>query len=197
MAWTPWWKPHEERPSDAPVVTSPTQASQVDPTLPPTHWLSKQSPGKLTPDQQRQVCALLGQFRTVAEIQEQLLKDYRIEISTQSIYQYKTTPKWQPLVAEARAHYIATLNEIPIANKVVRLERYELLYQQAMKKQNGEGARRALVAAQQELEGVKGDTTVYVHQQIVNMDSQTLERRRKEIAGRLQQLGGTDGVSES
>ena len=156
------------------------------------------SASRLSLEAKRKVCEWLGQYRTVGEVQELVKEQFKTVVTYQAIQNYANPKsKWAPLVQRARAAFQASIQDIPIAQKTVRLDRYERLYQRALKAHKDHDARLALFGAQKEMEGISGDTTVYVHQQILQMGNQELEQRRRTIAEQLAQLGGPDAILEA
>lgn len=169
------------------------------PTLPvPAVVAEDTSESRLSLEAKRKVCEWLGQYRTVYEVLDLLKEQFKTVVTYQAIQNYANPKcKWAPLVQKARAAFLASIQDIPIAQKTVRLDRYERLYQRAMKLHKDHDARLALFGAQKEMEGVHGDTTVYVHQQILQMDTHELEQRRRDIAVKLANLGGGDAILEA
>ena len=189
--------PYSDPVPEPPKVTPPPVAkvAPVPTELTPT-VISKDV--KLPLPIKRVVCDLLGQYRTPSEIQRHLKETYNLVVSEQAIGYYgHPKSKWMPLIQRSRATFLAQLQEIPISQKAVRLDRYERLYQRAVKANKDHDARLALFGAQKEMDGVGGDTTVYVHQQILQMGTQELEQRRRDIAEKLSQLGGADAILEA
>ena len=197
--------PKEPGPSDngqgpPPATPSPLASVSVSPLasletpLPVSHQGESH---KFSPAAQRRVCELLGQFRSVEEVREAMVAEYGVAVSPQAIHKYLKVPKWQAFIQGARASFISGLNDIPIAQKVVRLDRYETLYQKARLKGKDNDARLALLGAQKEMEGLVGETNIYVHQNILHMETAELEARRKAIAERLQQLEVSHALSEA
>lgn len=197
-----WWRAQPEVSKIVAKPIIPPPKVLVPPDVVPSLPLAPVAPPaltghKLTPDAQRRLCTLLGQFRYPAEIVATLQKEFGVTIVEDTVGYYKHSGQWKLLVQEARANFISHLNEVPIANKVVRLDRYEQAYQKAIAANDLNQALQSLVAAHREMEKVHGDTTVYVHQQILNMDTHALEVRRREIAERLSQLGVVDAVGKT
>ena len=186
-----WKKPPQSAtvpPEASPLVPAPG-AKPVTSTELATHKLSR--------TQQFRVCELLGQHYDTVEVAEAVQEEFGIRISKTAVGLYGLTPKWQTIIQAYRTAFLAdAMTTIPIAKKPVRLRRYENLYQRAMRNQELNQARLALLAAQGEMEGL-GETNIYVHQQILHMDTAALEARRKELTERLQALEVTHAVSEA
>ena len=187
-----WKTPHA---SNGQVVPEPSP-------LPPAVSSAPSSPPalktwKLSRAQQIRVCEWLGQHYNIAEVAEAVREEFGIQITSQAISLYQTTPRWQEVIRAARTTFLAeALETIPIAKKPVRLRRYENIYQKAMRAKQLDQARLALLAAQQEMEGM-GETNIYVHQQILHMDTAALEARRKELTERLHALEVSHAVEQA
>ena len=200
-----WWSKaktngHPVSVTEAPVpVATPALPAVVPPvvsTLPVADPHSGAT-RKLSRAQQFRVCELLGQHYTTYEVAEAVQQEFDIVVTQQAIACYSQAPKWQAVIHACRTTFLTeAMTAIPIAKKPVRLRRYETIYQKAMAKQQLDQARLALLAAQQEMEGM-GETNIYIHQNILHMDTAALEARRKEIAERLQTLEVTHAVSEA
>lgn len=165
--------PVPSRPDAPPPTTTPPRSALR------THKLSRTG--------QRRVCELLGQYRELSEIVEVLQAEEGVTLSTESVRLYRRAPKWRPLIERARLTFLTEVSAIPIAQKTVRVARCEGLYHKAMARGQYDQARLALQAAREEMDGV-GDTNIYIHQQILHMDTAALEARRRDIAGKLSAL---------
>ena len=195
-----WWSKAKTN-GHAPAPEPPVPAPEPSP-LPPVVSPAPSSPPalktwKLSRAQQQRVCEWLGQHYDSSEIVEAVQDEFGVTVTRQAIQAYRLAPHWQPVIQAARTKFLAeAIETIPIAKKPVRLRRYEGIYQKAMRAKQLDQARLALLAAQQELEGM-GETNIYVHQQILHMDTAALEARRKELTERLHALEVTHAVSEA
>ena len=202
MGWWPKAKTngHSVPVAEAPVPVAPSTLPSVVPPVVSMLPVSDPHSGatrKLSRAQQFRVCELLGQHYTTYEVAEAVQQEFGITVTQQAIACYLTAPKWQAVIHACRTTFLTeAMTAIPIAKKPVRLRRYETIYQQAMRKQQLDQARLALLAAQQEMEGM-GETNIYIHQNILHMDTAALEARRKELTERLQALEVTHAVEQA
>ena len=111
--------------------------------------------GVLTHDEQMELCRFLAEFHTVAEARAFVLEKFRKDLAYMSIKWYLENSKWRGVIDCLRTKYVTGFMEVPIANKRVRLERCEELYQKAAKAGKLSLARQALSTAQDEVEGPK------------------------------------------
>ena len=143
------------------------------------------------------ICQLLGQYHTTTEINQVLKERYHVAIHPVNIQRYRHHPKWALLIKQFRATYLGSIMEIPISHQVVRLDRLERLYQKAMVNEEVGEARQILQDAAEEMDKTKGPRVIYVHQDIVQMNTVEIEQRRVAIVDRLKQLGGQDAIREA
>ena len=115
--------------------------------------------GVLTHDEQMELCRFLAGFHTVAEARAFVLEKFGKDLAYMSIKWYLENSKWKGVIDCLRSKYAAGYMEVPIANKRVRLERYEKIHQEAKKAGKQHTALEALKAAQNEVEGPKFNAT--------------------------------------
>lgn len=87
---------------------------------------------KLTLDEQHQVCQWLAEFNKPAEVVTLCKDELDVEISRPAIIGYLKEPRWAKEVQKRRKHFLDHLDEIPIANKALRLKRLEKICEQGM-----------------------------------------------------------------
>jgi len=123
------------------------------------------------------ICQKLAEYKTDSEIVAGLKDRFDIELRPQSVDYYRKTKKWQRITEKLRDAWLKAVAEVPIANKRVRLQRAEQVYQAAMQSRltrsprvgtdenghpvhetveevNADAALRALREAREEVEGV-------------------------------------------
>jgi len=92
-------------------------------------------PGRpiLTSDEQVKVVVWIAQFKTPTEVVNLIKEKFKKTIRIQSVYEvYFKGDKWQDLITQERERYLSEVSKVPIANKRVRLERLEKIYEEAM-----------------------------------------------------------------
>ena len=179
----------ETCPGEQDVPTTPLRphATGVPTTL--TVPLDPRDPRvPLTAPQREYLGHLLGAFRSYAEIQDAfLLQDWPVPTQRQ-IATCLRAKDLKPFIQSARLAYLNQTLAVPIAHKVVRMERLEPLYHRALTKGNDFLANRHLVAAREEMEKVLEGTHVYINQNILQLDAAGLQRRQQEIMERMKTI---------
>src|SRR3990167_3611017 len=74
--------------------------------------------------EQRTICEMIAMFRPYEEIKS-WVKSLGKHIGTSGIGYYRYSPEWKLEVAKYRKRYIARIEEIPLANKIKRVEKLE------------------------------------------------------------------------
>ena len=152
---------------------------------------------KLTEEQQQFILQNLSQFRSYFEIQQGMQEHFHFTIDRQSIDHYAHAAKWRIPLREARLKYLTKTMSVPIANQVVRMERYEKLFQECLSYKDRQGALAYLRAAGEEMGRInkKGDVDIYVHQEIAYYDRIQCEKQLVDMEQTVQQQGVSDGTS--
>ena len=115
------------------------------------------SPGsyKINPQQLHFVCNLFGQYKSVEQIRKLLKSIHNVTVSPPTLYAIRENN--QEKIEELRQKYLAKIDDVPIAQDKVRLERIEHLYQFSTtircKKDMIESAIKTLRAAREETKG--------------------------------------------
>jgi len=109
----------------------------------------------LNPQQITFVCNLFGQYKYPKEIQRLLKEIHGISVSPATLYGIRDANPEK--IEELRNKYLAKIDDVPIAQDKVRLERIEHLYQYATtircKKDCVDTALKALSFAREEVKG--------------------------------------------
>ena len=134
--------------------------------------------GKLNPEQRNEVCSMLARFHRPIEIINHFKKEYQISLNPSSIQFYINAPSIKPLVERLRTEYLSSLQEVPIAHKRVRLERFEGIYKIAMENGKLSVAKEALESARTELEG-KSNVSITMNRIELLSDNELQERRAR------------------
>ena len=86
----------------------------------------------LTDQERIKLCQLIGTFHTNDEIKKEFVKIGK-PLSDADLYNYKDSDnKWAPMIKKFRDDYIAYLPNIPLANKVKRVECLSRAYERAI-----------------------------------------------------------------
>lgn len=154
----------------------------------------------LTEPQREALFQLLAQFRTHREIKATMLESFGIQMGISTITYYVTTPKWAQQIRLARLSYLSKTMSVPIANKMVRMERLERVYQLHLRKQQLPEALATLKAAREEMQPLDQKSEVrdvYINQQIAYFDRAQCEKRLAEMEQGAETLEVTHGVREA
>ena len=139
-----------------------------------------------------EVATRLAHFQSVSEIIDFLKKKYFIDISPQAVRQTFLTKdtRWNQVMMQLRAEYVGAIMEAPIAQKRVRLDRYDELYQEAKAQGKIQAAKACLDSAREELEGTKAPSVGNIFfAQINNMSDADLRNERQKILDKLEKVG--------
>jgi len=201
MRW-PW---QEQTPAvkESSRAISVRKAGPVDsiPTDLVTSPLSGREAGggsTLTEEQREVLLQLLGQFRSLREIQSAFQERFHFYPNQFSIHYYLRSKKWAPVIRAFRMAFLTKTVSVPIANKVIRMERLEMLYQSAMARGKHVEALHHLRAAAEEMDKIEKQVergNVYINQQIAYFDKAQCEKRFAELSERFKQLEAVDGTS--
>ena len=160
----------------------------------------------LLPVEQTQVCQWFAMFHTSRQIEELVLERYEKKISHQTLDRtYKAGAKWKPIITKLREEFLASVNEVPIANKIVRMKNLQRIYEESMtwrttsvsewgsiEKLALKAAIAANTEARREIEGEKGgDTNITIN------ISERMTAARKKVLGALGKNRMPDAVSQN
>jgi len=127
---------------------------------------------------------MIAQYKKPKEIKELVEEQHGINVKTTTISKFKQDEK--ELIGKLRAQYLETVVEVPIAQKRVRLERAEGLYESACEIDNSKDRidtrLKCLSNARDEVEG-KGSSQVTFAQynQYNNLSDDELNYKIREI----------------
>lgn len=154
-----------------------------------------------TQEQSQRVCQLLSQYAPYKLIAIYMQRVFHKPFPFNHYAYFRQAKRWQPLIKSLRQQYLAGLEDVPISQQRVRLERLEELYQEA---QTVKLKREVLEAARDEMkEPERGDRTRISITAYYEMSAEELENKRQEILNKLRHLkalekkGGGDAVSEA
>ena len=159
-------------------------------------------PGKMTEDQQLEVCRQLASFHTPEEIRASLKAVYGIVVKREAIYKYTHGKKWKPFIAAARAEWVKGLIVVPLFHKRARVEALVKLIERCEKDPKiGDRAKRDEVARrlrqiQEEVDEKHTFFTNITANQYITMSEADLLQRRDTLIERLKHYGGGNGRRE-
>lgn len=157
---------------------------------------------RLRPHEARHVCQLIAMFRSDREITAYTEEHYNISLSPYAIHYYKKSPTWRAVIDKYRKRYFSRIEEIPLANKIKRIEKlqaqYERLEQIEAQKQKAKDKvyvmrdqRQLLSQIQDEVEG-KGSKIMIndssISYKFANMSQEKFEEYRLSLLERISQL---------
>jgi|SRR3990167_1239148 len=148
---------------------------------------------KLTGYQQLELAKLLGWFWNPKDIKGYFVKEYKISLSDELIYQYKNTPKWKPIVENFREEFLRNMVDVPIANKKKRLVELQDLYDFYKEKEDKRMMQSILRDARDEMESKRfGDVSVYLTQvtnnDFSNMTPEQINEEKRKTLTELERL---------
>ena len=133
---------------------------------------------KLLPDQKMFVCNMLAQYKKTPEIKELAKKEHGITLSTQVICGYRNRNK--ELINKLRESFLQTIIEVPIAQKRVRLERAEELYDVSQELKGRDKVLTSLSCLKEAREEVEGKGAGSVTFQQFNQYNQLTDEELKD-----------------
>ena len=185
---------------DKAIVLSDQSEYEIEPEQEPDE---KPENNYLTDREKKQVCQLLAMFRTTSEIQKYVKRNFGKEMQESTLRQeYRNSQKWQLVIQQYRRKYQNKIEEIPLANKIKRIEKlqrqFEHLEEIAAKNASAKkkvavmrDQRQVLAQMQDEVEG-KG-AKVFINDNSVSykfsqMKIDEFEKYRLDLAERVERL---------
>ena len=125
---------------------------------------------RLKREQQIFIVQRLACYESLRGVAEAFKECYGFEISTQQVWTYDPNrpgydmaPEWKEVYETTRRQFLEDTASIPIANKSVRLQRYEDLYQAAHRRNNVPLSSDLLERAAKEVGGLYSNTKRHEH----------------------------------
>jgi hypothetical protein len=139
---------------------------------------------KLSPDNKLLICNLIAQYKKPKQIQLLLDEEYGLKVRLNRIREFND--KEQQLISNLRERFLTTISEVPIAQKRVRLDREEQLYEVAGQiketKDQIDTKLKCLASAREEVEGRGTQSVTFAQYNQYNQLSDTeLQDKLKEI----------------
>lgn len=165
-------------------MNSANPSTELLPALTPQE--EQDDPGSYSQEHMQYICQLLARYTHYPVMVESLNRTFRRTFPFKHYVYFRKARRWQPLISSLRAQYLADLDDIPIAQQRVRLERLEKLYQES------QGVRlKVLVlnAASNELKDplLKSQTNIAITQ-YYQMSAEELEQKRVDVINKLRYL---------
>lgn len=161
---------------------------------------------KLSPQEQMAVAQRIAWFWRECEIVKFVREQCGKKISDNLLSRYKDSPKWRPVIEKFREDYLKMINEVPLANKRIRLEELQKMYNRAVKKSDFQEARQVLRDFRDEMQekkdGVSFNFTQITHNEFHKMTDEDLQREKVKTLEQLEKVrklkllahGGDDGL---
>jgi len=131
----------------------------------------------ITDDQKMFICNMIAQYKKPREVVELIKDEHDINIDSALVSRYKKDN--QKLINKLRETFLSTVVEVPIAQKRVRLERTEELYDIA---KSVPVKLKCLSSAREEVEGKgAGGVTFQQFNQYNQLTDEELQEKIKEI----------------
>ena len=134
-------------------------------------------------DQRLFICNLVAQYKKPREIVSLMEEEHDIIIKGALVSRYKNSNK--DLIDKLRSQYLANINDIPIAQKRIRLERADELYDASQEihtvKDRVDSGLKCLKEAREETEGKGQSVTFQQFNQYNQLTDEELEDKLKEI----------------
>ena len=141
----------------------------------------------ITPDQKILICNLLAQYKKPRQIMSILKDEHELDVKTKTITKFQVNEK--ELIGRLRDRFLSTVAEVPIAQKRIRLERAENLYeisQELEGKDRVDSGVKVLATAREEVEG-KGSSQITLQQfnQYNQLTDEELQDKIKDIESKI------------
>ena len=134
------------------------------------------------------ICQLLACFSPLVEIKKYMHREYAINLNMQVVKSLRDTRKWQPIIARFRKDWLQEVNNVPLANRRVRLEYYQEIFEKSMEKNKFSVAMSALNSAREEMDERKLGSTQYTLNYISQMSDEELLKKKDEIIKRIKRM---------
>ena len=134
------------------------------------------------------ICQLLACFTPLVDVKKYMHREYAIVLNMQVIKSLRDTRKWQPIIARFRKDWLQEVNNVPLANRRVRLEYYQEIFTKCMEKNKFANAMSALNSAREEMDERKLGSTQYTLNYISQMSDEELLKKKDEIIKRIKKM---------
>lgn len=155
---------------------------------------------RLTSEEQMQVCRMFARYAKNEEVFEFCKNELGKTINLTAIKYYKESSKWKPIVNKFRDEYTKGIMEVPIANKRVRLEALQDMFEAHKEEGDLKQAQAVLKDAREELDGGAkfGNTNVFMTQvnNYKDMTDEEIEAERLRQLENLQKVRALKGRAE-
>ena len=173
--------------------------------LPQQAFPEAQHPGRYTQEQAQRICQLLAHYMPFQTMKEVMQREHRRAFPFTHYVWFRRAIQWRPLIDNLRQQYLAHFDDIPIAQKRIRLERLEQLYEEAKEVQLKVSVLRA--ASDELRDPTMGSQTNIAITAYYQMSAEELEQKRVDLINKLRHLraqekaegsaGGTHALIEA
>ena len=145
-----------------------------------------ENPGRYTQEQAQRICQLLAHYMPFQAMKEMMWQEHRRAFPFTHYVWFRRAPDWQPLITNLRQQYLSHFDDIPIAQKRVRLERLERLYEETKGVQLKVSVLRA--ASEELRDPTMGSQTNIAITAYYQMSASELEQKRVDLINKLRHL---------
>ena len=144
----------------------------------------------LNEEEKAQIAYMLGRFSTISEIQDYFLKHSNKEINYESVKSIRDGEKYKALIENHRKEWLSRISEVPIANKRVRMEAWQVMMEKGFNTNKMNIVKSALQGAREEIEGIHQQIggNNYSLTYIANMSDNELLQKRNELMSKIKYI---------
>ena len=153
-----------------------------------------------------EMCAAIARFEHPKDILSMLRSQYQVDLSLATVYHYRNSVKWKPLIESYRQRYVSDVTSIPLFHQRVRLQRLESLWDKATAlpetkadeaRKKREELRAILKEARDETQKAVTHNTNLLIAQFGTMDDQQLIQVRDKLLNRLTKIKVPDAQNQA
>lgn len=142
---------------------------------------------KLDEPKQIEMMELIARFSTVTEIMKYFREVHNIEIGISTVYFYRGSKRWKPILNKLREKYLNDPSEVGMFHKKVRLARREKIYHDSINKEDTKTALSAVNSSTEEMSENKGALSLTLNQFNMLSDDE-ISIRKKEIEEKIARM---------
>ena len=146
----------------------------------------------LNDEEKAKIAMMLGRFNSVKEIQYHFEKKEAGKlINHESIKSIRDSEKWKSVIDKERVEFLAKIQDVPIANKRIRMEGWQTMMEKAYDEKDMKILKSALEGARNEMEGIHIGVpggNQYSLTYIANMSGNELLQKRDELMSKIKRL---------
>ena len=146
----------------------------------------------MSDEEKAKIAMMLGRFNSIKEIQFHYEKKEEGKlINYESIKSIRDSDKWKPIIEKERSQFLSKIQDVPIANKRVRMEGWQTMMENAYDDKDMKMLKNALEGARNEMEGIHIGVpggNQYSLTYIANMSGNELLQKRDELMSKIKRL---------